>query len=49
LPTRLRDVGIKQDQFAGIAAVALHDPWTQANPRPLESVDSIVGLLEAAW
>jgi maleylacetate reductase len=49
LPTRLRDVGVKQDQFARIAAVALHDPWTQANPRPLESVDSIVGLLEAAW
>jgi maleylacetate reductase len=49
LPTRLRDVGVKQDQFSGIAAVAMRDPWTQVNPRPLESVDSIVALLEAAW
>lgn len=49
LPTRLRDVGVKPGQFGAIAAVALSDPWTQANPRPLVSVDSIVALLEAAW
>ncbi|MDP9084449.1 MAG: iron-containing alcohol dehydrogenase [Pseudomonadota bacterium] len=49
LPTRLRDVGVLRGQFAQIASTAFRDPWTQANPRPIESVDTIVDLLEAAW
>jgi maleylacetate reductase len=49
LPCRLRDVGVRPEQFAQIAEVAFQDPWTQANQRPIESPGTIVQLLESAW
>jgi maleylacetate reductase len=49
LPQRLRDVGLRPDQFWQIAEVAFQDPWTQANPRPVDSPSAIVRLLESAW
>ena len=49
LPTRLRDVGVRREQFATIASSAFLDPWLKTNPRPVESPDTIMDLLEAAW
>ncbi len=49
LPVRLRDLGIERGQLAHIAEVAFIDPWTQVNPRPIESPNVIVALLESAW
>lgn len=49
LPRRLRDVGIQPEQFAHIADVAFQDPWTQVNPRSIESTNTIIRLLEMAW
>lgn len=49
LPRRLRDVGVKREQFAEIAANAMHDRYIPANPRPLMGPDDIVEILEMAW
>jgi len=49
LPRRLRDVDVKREQFAEIAANAMHDRYIPANPRPLKGPDDIVEILEMAW
>ena len=48
LPSRLRDVGIKQDQLAAIAEEAAKNPVVQSNPRPITSAD-VIQLLQSAW
>lgn len=49
LPWRLRDVGVTEDDFEGIAADALEDIIVASNPRRVSSTDEVVDLLRAAW
>ncbi len=49
LPTRLRDLKVRQDQFGQIARGALDNLWVRTNPRPIRSIDDLITLLEAAW
>ncbi|MEC8165512.1 MAG: iron-containing alcohol dehydrogenase, partial [Pseudomonadota bacterium] len=49
MPTRLRDVGVKQDQFKEIAAASMHDRWIPSNPRKITDPAQVVEILEMAW
>jgi maleylacetate reductase len=49
LPTRLRDVGAKQEQFDRIAAQSMHDRWLPTNPRKIDGPATVKALLEQAW
>jgi alcohol dehydrogenase class IV len=49
MPTRLRDQGVKPEQFEAIAAGAIHNMWVRSNPRPIEGKAGVVKLLEAAY
>ncbi|MEC7397375.1 MAG: iron-containing alcohol dehydrogenase [Pseudomonadota bacterium] len=49
MPTRLRDVGVKQDQFQEIAAASMHDRWIPSNPRKITDPAQVVEILEMAW
>ena len=49
LPTRLRDVGVAQDDFAAIAKDALEDLVVATNPRPVSSVEDVINVLHNAW
>ena len=49
LPTRLRDVGVRQDQLGQVAAGAMNNLWVRTNPRPIEEQADIAAMLEAAW
>jgi maleylacetate reductase len=49
LPQRLREVGIKREDFHAIAEHTMHDPPVRANPRPINSADDLVEILELAW
>jgi alcohol dehydrogenase class IV len=49
LPSRLRDVGVTEDDFAGIAKDAMEDIIVASNPRPVKSNDEVIDLLRKAW
>jgi maleylacetate reductase len=49
LPGRLRDVGVKPEQFDAIAAGAMHDRWVHTNPRKIDGPATVRMLLDAAW
>ena len=49
LPWRLRDVGVTEDDFDGIASDALEDIIVASNPRQVRSKDEVVALLRQAW
>ena len=49
LPWRLRDVGVTEDDFDGIAADALEDIIVAGNPRQVTSTDEVIDLLRQAW
>jgi maleylacetate reductase len=49
LPSRLRDVGVKPEQFDEIAENSVHDRWIHTNPRKIEGPTVIRALLDAAW
>jgi alcohol dehydrogenase len=49
LPSRLRDVGVEQDDFPFIAKDALEDLIVATNPRPVGSIEDVVALLHTAW
>src|SRR6516165_5110681 len=49
LPSRLRDVGVKPEQFDEIAENSMHDRWIHTNPRRIEGPTVIRALLDAAW
>lgn len=49
LPTRLRDIGIKRDDFTTIAEHSMHDPAIPANPRKIAGPQDIAEILELAW
>ena len=48
LPHRLSEVGVTREQFRTIAEHCMHEDWTPANPRRIDSADQIVEILEAA-
>jgi maleylacetate reductase len=49
LPTRLRDVGVRQDQLDVIAENSMHDRWIHTNPRKIDGPAVIRALLDSAW
>ena len=49
LPWRLRDVGVNEGEFGGIASDALNDMIVATNPRKIESRDQVIELLKTAW
>ena len=49
MPTRLRDLGVERASFEAIATGALGNMWVKTNPRPLQRIDDVIGLLEAAY
>jgi alcohol dehydrogenase class IV len=49
LPYRLRDVGVRREDFAALADDTLKDPIVKTNPTPVTSVVQVLGLLEKAW
>jgi maleylacetate reductase len=49
LPTRLRDVDVKEEQLDLIAENSMHDRWIHTNPRKIEGPAVIRTLLDAAW
>ena len=48
LPHRLRDVGVKESDFPGIAKDALEDLIVATNPRPV-SMEDVIEVLQTAW
>jgi maleylacetate reductase len=49
LPTRLSDVGVKEDQLDLIAENSMHDRWVHTNPRNIDGPTTIRQLLDQAW
>ena len=48
LPQRLRDVDVREDQLADIAAATMHSHSTPANPRPVTGPGDVIEILRAA-
>jgi maleylacetate reductase len=49
LPSRLRDVGVKEDQLDRIAELSMHDRWIHTNPRKIDGPPVVREILDAAW
>ena len=49
LPWRLRDVGVNEDDFPGIAKDAMEDLIVASNPRTVEGEEEVIELLRRAW
>jgi maleylacetate reductase len=49
LPTRLSDVGVREDQLDLIAENSMHDRWVHTNPRKIDGPAVIRTLLDQAW
>jgi maleylacetate reductase len=49
LPSRLRDVGVREDQLDSIAEGSMHDRWVHKNPRKIDGPAVVRTLLDAAW
>lgn len=49
LPYRLRDVGVRREDFTALAEDTLKDPIVKTNPTPVTSLAQVLGLLEKAW
>ena len=49
LPSRLRDVGVRQDQLDQIARGSMHDRWVHTTPRPIAGPEVVRTLLDTAW
>ena len=49
MPRTLRDVGIKTENFQRIAEVTMLDFWARTNPRPINSIDEVIGILKSAY
>jgi maleylacetate reductase len=49
MPTSLRDVGVKREQFEAIADGALQNMWVRANPRPVDTKEQVFEILESCW
>lgn len=48
-PRRLREVGVRQNQLAGMAAAALASGFLEHNPRPIRNVGDVETILRDAW
>ncbi|MDB5802886.1 MAG: iron-containing alcohol dehydrogenase [Betaproteobacteria bacterium] len=49
VPRRLRDLGVRREQLAGVAEHALGERGLYFNPRRVESAAPLLELLEKAW
>ncbi|NQW85597.1 MAG: iron-containing alcohol dehydrogenase [Alcaligenaceae bacterium] len=49
LPTRIRDVGVKREDFQVIADKVMHDFGIKNNPRPVTQTSQVLEILESAW
>jgi alcohol dehydrogenase class IV len=49
LPTRLRDVGVKPEDFPLIARDAMADMIVASNPRPIEGEKQVIEILQMAY
>jgi maleylacetate reductase len=49
LPSRLRDVGVKEEQLDRIAELSMHDRWIHTNPRKIDGPPVVRQILDAAW
>ena len=49
LPWRLRDVGVNEEDFDGIAVDALEDLIVASNPRTIDSKEQVIRILKTAW
>jgi maleylacetate reductase len=49
LPSRLRDVGVKEEQLDRIAELSMHDRWIHTNPRKIDGPPVVREILDAAW
>jgi alcohol dehydrogenase class IV len=49
MPARLRDLGVERASFEAVANGALGNLWVKTNPRPLQRMDDVLALLEAAY
>jgi maleylacetate reductase len=49
LPTRLRDIGIRREDFPAIAEHTMRDPAVPANPRQITGPQDIAEILNIAW
>jgi len=49
LPWRLRDVGVNEEDFDGIAVDALEDLIVASNPRTIDSKEQVINILKTAW
>jgi alcohol dehydrogenase class IV len=49
LPTRIRDVGVKREDFQVIADKVMHDFGIKNNPRPVTETSQLLEILESAW
>ena len=48
LPTKLEQVGVKQDQFSTLSENCMLDDWTFSNPREIRSPEQVMEILELA-
>ena len=48
-PYRLRDVGVEENDFKGIAKDALEDLIVASNPRPVKTEQEVIDLLKEAY
>jgi alcohol dehydrogenase class IV len=48
-PWRLRDVGVRKEDFPGLAADAIADMIVATNPRPVKLVNEVLEVLELAY
>ena len=49
LPTRISQLGLDRVRLPLIAQKGLANPWVHSNPRKIDGVAGLLGLLEAAW
>jgi len=48
LPTDLKTIGIRPDQFQAIAEHTMHDRGVRSNPRPIKGPEDVVAILQIA-
>jgi alcohol dehydrogenase class IV len=48
-PSRLRDVGVRQEHYDAIATGAMQNVFVRSNPRPVTNPAQITEILDMAW
>jgi alcohol dehydrogenase len=49
VPTRLRDLGVKREALAAVAAHVMQERGIYFNPRPVRGPEEVLELLERSW